>query len=115
MRFMLLICAEEALVASWTEEQGAAMTAKYGAWTQEMGQRGIIEGGLRLRPTSDATTVRVRDDEVLTSDGPFAETKEQLIAFFTVNCDDLAEAIEVAAKIPAAGYGVIEVRPVVEM
>jgi hypothetical protein len=115
VRFMLLICAEEALIESWTEEQGAAMTAKYGAWTQEMGQRGVLEGGLRLKPTSDATTVRVRDDQLVTSDGPFAQTKEQLIAFFTVNCEDLDEAIEVAAKIPAAGYGAVEVRPVQEM
>ena len=64
---------------------------------------------------SDATTVRVRDGETLTSDGPFAETKEQVGGFFLVDCKDLDEAIEVAAKIPGAAHGSIEVRPIWEM
>jgi hypothetical protein len=64
---------------------------------------------------SDATTVRVRDGEVLTSDGPFAETKEQIGGYFIVNCKDLDEAVEIASKIPGAGHGSIEVRPIWEM
>ena len=66
-------------------------------------------------PTTDATTVRVRDGEVLTSDGPFAETKEQMGGFYLVECKDLDEAIEIAAKIPGARHGSIEVRPIWEM
>ena len=69
---------------------------------EEMGRRGVLKGGERLRPTTDATTVRVRDGEVLTSDGPFAETKEQIGGFYLVDCKDLDEAIEVASKIPGA-------------
>ena len=65
--------------------------------------------------TADATTVRVRDGEVITSDGPFAETKEQIGGFYVVDCKDLDEAIEVAAKIPGARSGSIEVRPIWEM
>ena len=77
--------------------------ARYGAFGEEMGGRGVLQGGERLRPTTDATTVRVRDGEVLTSDGPFAETKEQIGGFYVVDCKDLDEAIEVASKIPARG------------
>ena len=73
------------------------------------------QGGERLRPTADATTVRVRDGEVLTSDGPFAETKEQMGGFYLVDCEDLDEAIEIASKIPGARHGSIEVRPIWEM
>jgi hypothetical protein len=80
-----------------------------------MGRRGVLQGGQRLRPTTDATTVQVRDGKVLTADGPFAETKEQVGGYFVVDCKDLDEAIEIAAKIPAAEHGTIEVRPIWEM
>ena len=75
----------------------------------------MLQGGERLRLTSDATTVRVRDGEILTTDGPFAETKEQLAGYFVVDCKNLDEAIEVAARIPGAKDGSIEVRPIWEM
>ena len=88
--------------------------AGYMAFGEEMGSQGVLEGGERLRPTTDATTVRVRDGEVLTSDGPFAETKEQIGGFYLVECADLDEAIEVASKIPGARHGSIEVRPIWE-
>ena len=87
----------------------------YVAFGEEMGARGVLQGGERLRPTTDATTVRVRDGEVLTSDGPFAETKEQMGGFYLVDCEDLDEAIEIASKIPGAQHGSIEVRPIWEM
>jgi len=87
----------------------------YMAFGEEMGARGVLQGGERLQPVTTATTVRVRDDEVVTSDGPFAETKEQLGGFYLVECKDLDEAIEVAARIPGARYGSIEVRPIWEM
>ena len=80
-----------------------------------MSERAVLQGGERLRPTSDATTVRVRDGEVITSDGPFAETKEQIGGYYVVDCKDLDEAIEVAAKIPGARLGTIEVRPIWDM
>jgi hypothetical protein len=89
--------------------------AKYGAFGEEMGRRGVLEGGARLRPTSDATSVRVRDGEIVTFDGPFAETKEQMGGYYVVNCKDLDEAIEIAAKIPGAAEGCIEVRPIWDM
>ncbi len=115
MRYALLICSDEKLMAGQSEAEGAAMTAKYFQFQDEMSERGILQGGERLRPTTDATTVRVRDGEVLTSDGPFAETKEQMGGFYLVDCKDLDEAIEVAAKIPSAAVGSIEVRPIWEM
>ena len=89
--------------------------AEYGVFMEEMGKRGVLQGGERLRPTTDATTVRVRDGETVTSDGPFAETKEQIGGYFVVDCKDLDEAIEIAAKIPGARFGSIEVRPIWEM
>jgi hypothetical protein len=115
MRYALLICSDEKAMMSATPEQGAEMTSQYFQWQDEMNERGILQGGERLRPTTDATTVRVRDGETLTSDGPFAETKEQVGGFYLVDCKDLDEAIEVAGKIPAAAHGSIEVRPIWEM
>jgi hypothetical protein len=100
---MLLICGDESAAAH--ADDGC------GGWTEEMERRGVLEGGAGLRPPSDATTVRVRDDMVLLSDGPFAETKEQMGGFCLIDCADLDEAIEVASKHPAAGYGTIEIRP----
>ena len=92
------------------------MTPEYADVGQGNGRaRHALQGGERLRPTSDATTVRVRNGEVLATDGPFAETKEQLAGYFVVDCKDLDEAIEVAAKIPGARDGSIEVRPIWEM
>src|SRR5438128_10948016 len=82
---------------------------------EEMGARGVLQGGERLQPVTTGTTVRVRDDEVVTSDGPFAETKEQIGGYYLVDCKDLDEAIEVASKIPGARHGSIEVRPIWEL
>ena len=79
-----------------------------------MGKRGVLQGGERLHPTTDATTVRVRDGETVTSDGPFAETKEQMGGYFVIDAKDLDDAIEIAAKIPGARFGSIEVRPIWE-
>ena len=115
MRYVLLICNEEGDDLAMSPEQSAATLSRYGQFTDEMAARGVLRDGVRLRPTSDATTVRVRDGEVLTSDGPFAETKEQIGGFFLVDCQDIDEAIEVAAKIPHAAMGTIEVRPIWEM
>ena len=115
MRYLMMICTDESTVAALSPEEGSGMMAEYGTFMEEMNRRGVLQGGERLRPTTDATTVRVRDGEVLTSDGPFAETKEQVGGFYIVDCKDLDEAIEIGSKIPAARVGTIEVRPIWEM
>ncbi|HZP30666.1 MAG TPA: YciI family protein [Acidimicrobiia bacterium] len=115
MRYALLICTDESAEAALGPDEAAARHAEYMAFGEAMGARGVLTGGERLRPTTDATTVRVRDGEVLTSDGPFAETKEQIGGFYLVDCRDLDEAIEVASRIPGARHGTIEVRPIWEM
>jgi hypothetical protein len=115
MRYALFICVDESAVAALSPEEGAAVLADYGEFGEEMGRRGVLLGGERLRRSTDATTVQVREGEVLTADGPFAETKEQIGGFYLVDCKDLDEAIEVASKIPGARHGTIEVRPIWEM
>jgi hypothetical protein len=115
MRYALIICGDESAMAAASPEEGAAMMAAYEAFGHEMGERGVLRGGERLRPSTDATTVQVRDGKVLTSDGPFAETKEQIGGFYIAECADLDEAIEVASKIPGALHGSIEVRPIWDM
>src|SRR5712692_839130 len=115
MRYALMICTDESAEGALSPEESSAHLAEYGAWVEEMNTRGVLRGGERLRPTTDATTVRVQNGDVLTLDGPFAETKEQMGGFFVVDCKDLDEAVEVASKIPAAKHGVIEVRPIWEM
>jgi hypothetical protein len=87
-------------------------TAAYDAFTREIKERGLFEAGEALHPTTAATTVRVQDGETITTDGPFAETKEVLGGFYLIDARDLDEAIEVAARIPAASHGSIEVRPI---
>jgi hypothetical protein len=115
MRYLMLICEEEKLYDSLPSEQISAIADEYAAFGEEMGKRGVLQSGQRLQPTTDATTVRVQDSDVLTSDGPFAETKEQIGGFYICDCKDLDEAIEVASKIPAARHGAVEVRPIWEM
>jgi hypothetical protein len=115
MRYALLICADEKGMEARSPEEASASLNEYLQFGEEMGKRGVLQGGERLRPTTDATTVRVRDGEILTLDGPFAETKEQIGGFYLVDCKDLDEAIDVASKIPGARVGTIEVRPIWEM
>ena len=109
MKYLLLICADESV--RLTSEEEAAATSGIGPWVAEMDGRGVRLQGNRLRPVSDATTVRIRGNEVLIADGPFAETKEQIAGYDIIECADLEEAIEVASKHPVARFGVIEVRP----
>jgi hypothetical protein len=115
MRYALLIYADENSAADWTEEERQAEMVAYGEFSKEVANRGIMLGGEPLQPSTTATTVRLRDGEILSTDGPFAETKEVLGGFYVVECKDLDEAIEVAAKIPTAGHGSIEVRPLMEL
>lgn len=110
MRYLLLIASDESVLPT-----GDDISPEYAEWMKEAAERGVLQGGERLRPSGDATTVRVRNGETLTTDGPYAETKEQLAGYFIVECKDLDEAIEVAAKLPGALEGSIEVRPIWEM
>jgi hypothetical protein len=110
-----MICTDESAMSAASPEESTAMMAGYAAFGEEMGAKGVLQGGERLYPTTDATTVQVRDGEVLTLDGPFAETKEQIGGYYVVDCANLDEAIAVAAKIPGARLGSIEVRPIWEM
>jgi hypothetical protein len=113
MRYALLICVDESVVPG--DEEQSARLAAFGAFTQAMKDRGILVATERLRPTTTATTVRVRAGDVVIADGPFAETKEQIAGFYVLECKDLDEAIDAAAMIPAADWGTIEVRPIWEM
>jgi hypothetical protein len=109
MKYMLLVCTDPSV--ELTQEQKAGIPAATEAWVEEMDGAGIRLTGNALQPVSDATTVRVRDAEVLLADGPFAETKEQIAGFDIIECADLDQAIEVASKHPVASFGTIEVRP----
>src|SRR5260370_42249522 len=91
---------------------GKKMSAEYGAFTESIIQNGNCKAGDRLQPTTTATTVRVRDGKTLTTDGPFAETREQLGGYYLVEAKDLDAAIAIAARIPGARVGSIEVRPI---
>ncbi len=115
MRYALLIYASEQDWATQSEEESQAVNQEYMAFTKDIIDRGLMKGGEALQGTATATTVRVRDGETLTTDGPFAETKDQLGGFYLVDCKDLDEAIEVAARIPDARRGSIEVRPIMEI
>ena len=110
MRYLLLIAGDET-----TTSPDPKVTEAYGEWAKEAAERGILQGGERLRPTADATTVRVRKGETLSTDGPFAEAKEQLGGYFLVDCKDRDEAIMAASRLPGALTGSIEVRPIWEM
>ncbi len=114
MRYLLLIYVQEANEPPPDDVMAAQMQA-YGAFTGDLRARGQYLAGEALTPTSTATTVRVRDGETITTDGPFAETKEALGGFYMIEARDLDEAIEAAAKIPSATHGSIEVRPIVDM
>ncbi len=104
MRYMLLICAREGVDVTEVDP--------IEPWLEFVGDRRV--DGSRLRPTGDATTVKVRDGDVVLSDGPFAETKEQIAGFDLVECVDLDEAVEIAGRHPVARFGTVEVRPLWE-
>ena len=112
MRYLLLIYQNEADHAKLSQEELGAEYAAYGAYGEEVQKRGAFLSGEPLMPTNTATTVRVRGGKTLTTDGPFAETKEQLGGYYLLNCKDLDEAITLAAKIPAVKHGSIEIRPI---
>lgn len=114
MRYLLLIYDDETKDVNATPAEMEAMMGEYWAFTKEVNEAGVNLASEALQPTSTATTVRVRDGKCLTTDGPFAETKEQLGGFYMVEAANLDEAIAWAAKIPGAKAGCVEVRPIME-
>ncbi|HSD24266.1 MAG TPA: YciI family protein [Solirubrobacterales bacterium] len=112
MKYAFTIYVDEAGREAASEEDRNAMAQAYGALTQEMQEKGVLLAGEGLYPTPTATTVQVRNGERSVTDGPFAETKEQLGGFYVLDCKDLDEAIGWAAKIPGAQIGSVEIRPV---
>ncbi len=115
MRYMLLIYSNERSTEALSPEEQERIAAQHWAVKEETGRRGIFKGAEPLEPTSTATTVRVQNGKVLITDGPFAETKEQLAGYYILDCKDLDEALEWAARIPTAcggGTGCVEVRPI---
>jgi hypothetical protein len=110
MQYLLLIYVNESEDNHSPEEYAA-----YGAFTQDIVQKGHFKAGDALQPVATATTVRVRDGKTLTTDGPFAETREQLGGYYLIEAKDLDEAVGIAARIPGAKRGSIEIRPVMMM
>jgi len=110
MQYLLLIYDQESRWTKLTPAQQAAETEAFNAFGKEFA--GAIRGGNALQPTATAKTVRVRDGQSLTTDGPFAETKEQLAGYYLIEAGDAAEAEKIAAKIPWSRSGAIEVRPI---
>ena len=114
MKYLCLIYENEQEWASLSEDQGNAIMQEYYAFTDTYRKSGHVVAGDALQPTETATTVRVRNGKLSTTDGPFAETREQLGGYYLIEAKDLNEAIQIAAKIPAARNGSIEVRPIME-
>ena len=113
MQYMLLIYGDEKQWMSLPEAEMKAMYAAYGTFTKELMDAGAMRAGSELAPIANASTVRVRNGKVLTTDGPFAETKEQLGGYYVIDVADLDAAIRWAARIPSAPFGSIEIRPLV--
>jgi hypothetical protein len=112
MQYLLMIYANEAEYAKIDPATLQKVFEEYGAFTQGIVKSGNFKAGDRLQPTTTATTVRIRDGKTLTTDGPFAETREQLGGYYLVDAKDLDEALAIAARIPGARFGSIEVRPI---
>lgn len=105
MRYQLMI---------WEDESAGLEPADCASWVAETARQAVLQDCARLRPSADATTVRVRDGDLLLSDGPFMETKEQIGGAHIIECENLDDAIEIASRHPSARFGAIEVRPVWE-
>ena len=114
MQYLLLIYEDQKIGAAMDEKAQMDLIGAYNAYTQELKEAGVLLAGEALQPTTTATTVRVRSGRTTTTDGPFAETKEQLGGFYMIEAKNLDEALKWAAKLPSAKTGSIEVRPIVK-
>jgi len=115
MRYILLIYDPESKWATMSEQERGQLFQEYGAFTESIKKSGHYVSGDPLQPTTTATTVRVRGGKTTTTDGPFAETREQLGGFYIIKASNLDEATGIAARVPSARMGSIEVRPIMEM
>jgi hypothetical protein len=114
VKYLALIYSEEGAWEALPESERSRLYAAYGAFAEEGRKAGVVIGGDELGPVRDATTVRVRDEQTVVSDGPYAETKEALGGYFLLECASIDEAVEWAARIPGAEHGAVEVRQVHE-
>lgn len=112
MQYILLIYGDETGGGPASPEAMAKSMQEWGDYTQYLKDQGYHLGGEALHPTHDATTVRVRDGKTITTDGPFAETKEQLGGYYVIDCPSLDEAIEASEKMPVGPWGSVEIRPI---
>jgi hypothetical protein len=110
MKYLLLMYADESIGANYSKEETRAAAKTWAEFRQEMSASGLLISSSGVAPGTSATTVRIRNDKTMITDGPFAETHEQLGGYFLVDCKDLDEAIRLAEKIPTAKYGSIEIR-----
>jgi hypothetical protein len=115
VQYLLLIYGDEAHWAGLSKEESDAIFDEYRTFTESIAAQGIMQGGAALTPVSTARTVRVREGRSTVSDGPFAETREQLGGYYLVECESEQEALDAAARIPNARFGSVEVRPVMQM
>lgn len=115
MRYLLLIYVDPKAYENVPQAEQDAMYQEYFEITDALVKAGVHQGGNPLQAVTTATTVRVRNGKALTTDGPFAETKEHLVGYYLVECKNLDQALEYAAKIPDARFGSIEVRPIMEV
>jgi hypothetical protein len=112
MQYMALIYSDQEQWAALSDDERQGVYERYRALSQDAQEAGVMAGGNELGPTRDATTVRVRSDETLVTDGPYAEVKEALGGYFVLECKSMDEALDWAARIPGAEHGAVEVRPV---
>jgi hypothetical protein len=111
MKYLLLMYADESIGSKFSEEESKTAAKTWGKFVKEISASGTLLSTSGVAPGTSATTVRVRNDKTMITDGPFAETHEQLGGYFLLDCEDLDEAIRWAEKIPTAKYGSIEIRP----
>jgi hypothetical protein len=116
MRYMLLIYGDETARTKMSEQEGRAMFKQYEEFTESIRRTGAFQAGEPLQPTSTASTVRMKNGRTMTTDGPFAETKEQLGGYYIVEAKNLDEALSIAARVPSVQIGgAVEVRPIMEL
>jgi hypothetical protein len=114
MKYLCLIYDQESSLSSMPKDDFSAFMGEYMTFTQDIMGSGHMRAGEELQPVATATTIRMRNGQLSTTDGPFAETKEQLGGFYLIEARDLNEAIQIGARIPSVRTGSIEIRPVVE-
>jgi hypothetical protein len=115
MQYLLMLYLREGEWPAMTKEQQQQGVAAYGAYTEALNKAGAFQGSNRLRPTTDATTVRVTDGKPQVLDGPYADSKEQLAGYYLIDAPDLDAAISWASRCPTASHGIVEVRPIWDM